>query len=94
MYHVGLEQHALKEDVVVGQSLEHSGVHLLSHLLAHFDRVAAVGEDFWLHDGGESVFLANGGVSSQTPSVFLNRLFSRAVLVYLQDSSPLTESTA
>lgn len=53
--HVGLEQGALQEDVVVGQSLVDEGQHLLGHPLSSGQVVVAIGKHLRLHNGHQAV---------------------------------------
>lgn len=54
-HHVGLEQAALQQHVVVGERLEHGRQHALGHVGAHLNRVAAVHQDLGLHNGHQAV---------------------------------------
>lgn len=65
--HVGLEEAALEEDVVVVEGLEDGGEHAFSDLLADLDGVVSVLEDLGFDDGNEAVLLADGSVTSETP---------------------------
>ena len=62
-HHVGLQHGALEIYVVLRERLELRVKHLLRHLPAVLDVVAAVGHDLRLHDGHQALALADRGVS-------------------------------
>ncbi|GIX65846.1 amino acid adenylation domain-containing protein [Babesia caballi] len=64
-HHVGLEEGALEQHLVVAEGLEDGGQHALRHLGAHLDGVVAVGQNLGLDDGHQAVLLADGGVAGQ-----------------------------
>jgi hypothetical protein len=94
--HVGLEEAAFEEDVLVLEGLEDEREDSFGDLLADLDGVGSVAEDFGLNDGDESVILADGGVSGEAPGVLLDGQVGWAAggFVDLEDSSPLGESAA
>jgi hypothetical protein len=71
--HIGFKEHTFKEDFIVSQSFEYGGVDTFSHFLTSVDGVGAIGEDFGFDDRGQTVSLADSGVSSKSPGVFLDR---------------------
>lgn len=71
-YHIGFEEHTLKEDVVLSKSLEDGSVDSFSHLLANFDGVFAIRENFGFDNGGETIGLADSGIAGKTPGSFSN----------------------
>ena len=91
--HVRLEENALEEDIVVAEGLEDGGVHLLAHLLALVDAVAAVGEHFRLDDGHQAALLADGGVAGQAVAVLENGRRRRLSVADSKDCTPLGKTT-
>lgn len=91
--HVGLKKDTFEEDVVVVECLEDSSVDLLEDSQAGVDVVVTIAEDFGFNNGDKTVVLADRGVSSKTPSVFLDGEVTGATIGRdLKDSSPLGES--
>lgn len=90
--HVWLQKTSFKQDVVLLQSCKNSSQNLFGDSLAMLGRVRTVWKDFRFNDWYETVFLANGSIPSQSPSIFLNSLFRWESLADLENSSPLGES--
>lgn len=90
--HVGFQETSFPEDFVFLKSLNTSGQNSLSHFLASFDRVVAIGQNFGFNNRNQTVSLANLGISSQAPSVLLNSLLRRQTITDFKDSAPLGES--
>lgn len=65
-HHVGLQQGALQEHLLVAQGLVLGGKHALGDLRGALDAVSAIHEHLRLHDGHQAVLLADGGVASQS----------------------------
>jgi hypothetical protein len=57
-HHAGLEEDALKHDVVLSHVVEGLSPHLLRNLEGPLDAVLAVQQDFRLHNWHETVVLA------------------------------------
>lgn len=91
--HVGFQKAALPEDVVFLKSLDAGGQNALSDLLASFDGVVAVSQNFRLHDRHQTVFLTDFSITRQTPSIFENGLLRRQRVADLQNRAPLSETT-
>lgn len=93
--HIRFQQHSFEEDFIISQSLEHSLVDSFGDLLADFNGMVSIGEDFGFDDGDESIGLADGSVSGEAPSVFLDGLLAGAAVgVDLQGGSPFGESAS
>lgn len=57
--------------------------------------MVSIRQDLWFNNGDKSVHLADGGISSEPPGVFLNGLLGRApVGIDLKNSSPFGESAS
>lgn len=89
--HVGLEKGALEVDVVVGQGLVDRSEDLLGDLLAPLEVVVAVGKDLGLDDRHYSGALADGRVAGQDVGVLEDGQLGGAVLLDLEDATPLGE---
>jgi hypothetical protein len=75
--HVGLEDGALEEDLVVVERLVDGGEDALGGGGAGVDVVPAVGEDLGLDDGDEAVLLADQRVPGEALGVQLDRELGR-----------------
>jgi len=71
-YHVGFQQAAFPEDIIVGQSLHASSQNSFGNLLANFDSVSSISQNFWFHNRYQPIFLANHCISRQSPGGFLD----------------------
>lgn len=94
--HVRFKETSFEEDVVILQSFEGIRKNLFSNSLTVINRVFTVTKNFRFNNRDQSVFLADGSVSSQSPGVFLHSLRGRAsgFGVNLQDGSPFSESAS
>lgn len=79
---------------MVGEGLVDEGQDGLGDLLAPFQVVVAVGEDFWLDDRHDPVGLADGGVAGQHVGVLEDGLVGWGLVADLQDATPLGEVAA
>jgi hypothetical protein len=70
--HVGLEEGALKENVVLREGGVLGCKHSLGDGRGDLDGVGAVHEDLRLDDGDEAVHLADGGVAGEAMDVLVN----------------------
>jgi hypothetical protein len=62
--------------------------------LAYFNGVISICKNFGFNDGHESIFLADGCISGESPCVFLDGLLGWETISDLQHCSPLGESAA
>mmetsp|Transcript_19656 Transcript_19656/g.57379 ORF Transcript_19656/g.57379 Transcript_19656/m.57379 type:complete len:407 (+) Transcript_19656:428-1648(+) len=95
--HVGLEEGALEEQVVVGHGLVDRGEDLLRAGSSVLDGVFPVHEHLGLNDGHEAVGLANGAVPGEGGRVLVDGELGRrgaAAVLDVQHSTPLGESSA
>ena len=91
--HVRFQETSFPEDVVIRESLNDNSEDSFSDLLADFNGMLTIDEDFRLNNGDKSVSLADSSISSQTPSILLDGLFRRASISRdLQDSSPFSKT--
>ena len=58
------------------ESLVYGGQHLLGLGLAHLDAVGAIRQDLWLHNGHQTVLLAQGSIAGKAVCVLMNALYS------------------
>ena len=72
--HIGFKEHTFEKDIVSCKSSKYSLVNSFGDFLAMFNGVSSIRQNFRLNDRYDSVILTNGGVSSKTPSIFLNSL--------------------
>ncbi len=93
-YHVWFEEHSFEEDLVVCQGLVNGLVDSLGDSLADLNAVGPIRQDFRLHDGHDSVVLADRSVTGEAPGVLLKRQVGRAVFVDFQHCSPFGESAS
>ena len=91
--HVGLEEGALEEDLVVVERLVDGGEDALGDGGAGLDVVGAVGEDLGLDDGDEAVLLADERVPGEALGVLLDGELGRlAGGADLEHGPPLGEA--
>jgi hypothetical protein len=67
--HVGFQQSALKEDVVVRERLVHCSQHSLSHSSSDINREVTVHQDLRFDNWDESVGLADGSIAGECVGV-------------------------
>lgn len=80
--------------MVVAQCLVDGSQDDFSDLLATFEVVVTIGQDFWLDDWDDALGLADGSVTGQDIGVFQDSLVAGGVLADLQDATPLGEVAA
>mmetsp|Transcript_88945 Transcript_88945/g.235286 ORF Transcript_88945/g.235286 Transcript_88945/m.235286 type:complete len:218 (-) Transcript_88945:620-1273(-) len=66
LHHVRLQEAALQVDVVIRESLELGGQHLLGHHRTIGDIVVAIGHNLWLNDRHQLLALADRRVARQS----------------------------
>ena len=93
-HHVGLQQGAFQEHVVVVERLVHGGQHLLCDGSTDLDAVGPVDEDLRLDDGYEAVLLANDGVPGEAVGVLGDGEEGGLGGPDLEDGAPLGEAGA
>ena len=91
--HVGLEQSALQQHVLLVERSIARTDDVLSPVLTHRQRVLTVHQDLRLHYGHQAVRLADGSVLSERISVLLNSQWTGRILTNPQHSTPFSKST-
>ena len=93
-HHVGLEHHAFEQHAVLVELVEHAIEHLIGHLLAALDRMAAVHQHFRLDDRHDVVLLAQRCVARQRLRICTDGEGGRNALGNVDHRTPLREAGA
>lgn len=92
--HVGLEEGALDDQVLVKHRLHDSAEDELRDASTLVDRVITVGKDLGLDDGHKTVLLADGAIAGKSVSGLTDGSHGWAAISNLENSSPLSEAAA